>query len=608
MKGILKYIGISACALMLNSCDSYLDRQPDDALTIEMIFSKRSTTQRYLVNVYSYMIEESKTSFNTPWIGSSDEASISYPDRGYSRINDGSWSPDTPPYEAFWRSYYQGIREANFFMLNVDKCPEINFEEKIQWKTEARFLRAYYYAMMMRMYGPVILVGDEVIDAFERGTGKERSTWDECIHYISEELDEIAEILPEKQEANWAGKPTKGAALALKARMLLYSARKLYNSNDSFYKEIISTEGKPLFPQSYDEKKWELAAEANKAVIDMDIYSLYTENDSKGNIDPYKSYTGIHLKLWNNEIIFARSVSAYEWRIITTPRGVGNVSYGGVSPTQKMVDAYAMSDGHYPIVGYTDNGKTPVIDNPSGKILYSEGAFASFKNPADGNTYSANTMYKDREPRFYMSVCWSGMKWKAGSKTVDVQFYYGGNSGPGVSQNYPKPGYLICKMADHTLNHFNGEYGRFSWPLFRLGETYLNYVEALNEYDPTHPDILKYINLIRTRAGVPDLEKVYPSDVKDQDKMRELIRRERQVELAFEGYRFFDTRTWRIAEETESGPIYGMNIMAENHDPKSNFWERTMFEKRVFTKKHYLFPISQEALDRNKEITQNYLW
>ena len=605
MRNITKYILISACTLMLNSCDAYLDKQPDDAMTMEMIFQKRASTQKYLVNVFSYMIDESHTAQNTPWLGASDEACITYIDRGYCFMNNGSWSADNPPYVAFWRAYYQGIREANIFMQNVDKCPEINFEEKLRWKTEARFMRTYYYVMLMRMYGPVVLVGDELIDIASSDLGKERSTWEECMDYICSGFDEVADILPEEQETNWYGKPTKGAALALKARMLLYSARELYNSDDSFYKNIISTEGKHLFPQSYSKDKWKLAAEANKAVIDMGIYDLYKSYATNGNIDPYKSYAGIYLELWNNEVIFGRALNGKDWRLVTTPRGIGGSSFGGVAATQKMVDAYAMKNGRYPISGYTNGGKDPIIVESS----YSEGKFQTITNPADGTSYAnTNTMYKDREPRFYVSICWSGEKWKAGSTTIDVQFYNKGNSGPGDSHNYSKTGYLISKMTDHSLNHKNNEFGRFSWPICRLGEIYLNYAEALNEYDPGNDDILKYVNLIRQRAGIPNLEEVYPEEVKDPVKMRQLIRRERQIELAFEGYRFFDTRTWRIAEETENGPVYGMNIMATDHTPTGKFWERTIAETRVFNKKHYLFPIAQEELDRNKAITQNYLW
>ena len=612
MKSILKYIGIFACALTLNSCESYLDRQPDDALTLEMVFSKKATTQQYLMNVYSYMINETKIAHNAPWLGASDEASISYSgnDRGYNFMNNGSWSASTPPYGSYWKSYYQGIREATFFMKNVDRCPELNFEEKIKWKAEARFMRAYYYAMLMRLYGPVIIVGKDVIDIETTEMDKERSTWEECIDYICNEFDEVSEILPIQQDPYWYGKPTKGAALGIKARMLLYSARELYNSDNSFYKNIISTEGKPLFPQSRNDDKWRIAAEANKAVIDIGVYNLYKEYNTAGSIDPCKSYAGIFLQLWNEEIIFGYAVSAGEWRFVTTPRVIGGNAFGGVGPTQKMVDAYAMADGHYPIIGYTDNGQTPIIDNPANSATkYEEGKFATVKNLADGISYAnTNTMYNNREPRFYVSVFWSGMKAFDKAATT-ANFYKGGNSGFGdATDNYPKTGYLICKMSDRTLNLKDKQYGRFSWPLVRLGEIYLNYAEALNEYDPENPDILTYVNLIRERAGVKKLEEVYPNDVTDQAKMRELIRRERQVELAFEGYRYFDTRTWAIAEQTENGPMYGMNIMATTDAASSDFWQRTVFESRIFNKKHYLFPISQEELDRNKKITQNYLW
>ena len=251
-------------------------------------------------------------------------------------------------------------------------------------------------------------------------------------------------------------------------------------------------------------------------------------------------------------MIFARALSGRNWRICTTPRGVGGGQYNGVGPTQQAVDAFAMANGKYPITGYTDNGATPIIDAES---EYSETGFTTFTHPFDGSTARATyNMYVNREPRFYVSVLWSGCSWKYGTGSLDdVQFHMNGNSGPASGEhNYPKPGYLIAKMADHSLNHANNEYGRFSWAYLRLGEIFLNYAEALNEYDPGNADILRYINLIRERAGVPNLEEVYPEDVADQESMREMLRRERQVELASEGIRFWDSRTWRISEDTEN--------------------------------------------------------
>jgi len=189
-------------------------------------------------------------------------------------------------------------------------------------------------------------------------------------------------------------------------------------------------------------------------------------------------------------------------------------------------------------------------------------------------------------------------------------FSTNGNSGPGASHDYPKPGYIWRKMADPSYDTKNGDHGELSWPMIRLAEIYLNYAEALNEYEPSNPDILTYLNKVRERAGVPNIETVYPGAQGDQAQMRELIRKERQIELSFESHRYFDTRTWMIAEQTDNGPMYGMNVKAQsdNGSTPANFWNRTAFETRVFKPKHYLFPIRQSEIDRNDQLTQNYGW
>ncbi|MEG1585679.1 MAG: RagB/SusD family nutrient uptake outer membrane protein, partial [Bacteroidales bacterium] len=430
---------------------------------------------------------------------------------------------------------------------------------------------------------------------------KERATWEECVNYVVNELDEVARILPNVTEIEpyWYGRPTKGAAMAIKARLLLYSARPLFNGNP-MYKDLISKEGNHLFPTAYNPEKWRIAAQANLDIINMPEYQLYQENN-----DPYKDYAGVFLKKWNSEILFGRSLSGKDWRITTIPRAVGGLAYGGVSPTQKMVDSYAMQNGYYPITGYKAEGK-PIIDERSG---YNETGFSTFEHPIDKYSRQIPKMYQNREPRFYVSVFWSGARWIYGNYQVDdVQFHFGGNSGPGSSHNFAETGYVIRKFTDNSLNTKNGEYGTVSWPLFRLAESYLNYAEALNECDPGNPEILVYINKIRSRAGLKNIEELYPEDISNQEKMRNLILRERQLELAFEGHRYFDTRTWLLAEQTDNGPVYGMNIYAKDDSPTGDFWKRTVVKHRVFRKNHYLFPISQEEIDRNKKITQNYLW
>lgn len=589
------------------SCESYLERQKDEALTFEKIWEKSSTTEKYLYNVYGFMPKESNQVDANPWVAASDEASFTY-NRAYRRINNGSWNVASPPCDK-WNHYYAGIREANVFMQNVESCFELEDTEQEQYKTEARFLRAYYYFMLVRMYGAVTLLGDEIKDPNSKELQFPRNTFEECVDYIVTEMQECSKILPEQQPDVWLGKPTKGVALSVIGRLTLYAARPLFNGN-SLYKDVKNQDGTNLFPVEYDANKWKIAADANKKVIDLNIYKLYEEDN-----DPYKSYGGVFFEKWNSEIIFARSTGGYYWNVHCTPRAAGGTAYGGVSPTQRQVDSYAMANGRYPITGYNANG-SPVIDKQS---EYTEEGFSDFTHPIDqpnnGTVRKKSTfnMYINREPRFYASVLWSGADWIYMGRPKHIKvcdFSTNGNSGPGQSHDYPKPGYLIRKMSDGSLDTKNGQWGEFSWPLIRLAEIYLNYVEALNECDPSNPDILTYLNKIRKRAGVPNIEKVYPNAVGNKDQMRKLIRRERRVELAFETHRYFDTRTWMISEQTDNGDFYGMNVKAQskNKSTPPDFWKRTVFETRVFEPKHYLYPIKQRELDRNKKIRQNYGW
>lgn len=205
--------------------------------------------------------------------------------------------------------------------------------------------------------------------------------------------------------------------------------------------------------------------------------------------------------------------------LVTTPPSVGGTAYGGYGVTQKQVDAFAMANGRYPITGYTDGDQTrPIIDPDAG---YSESGFSKFKHPIYGDELETFKMYQNREPRFYVNVFWSGMTWHgANKKTANVQFYFNGNSGPGKSHNYPPTGYLAHKFTNPSIDTSTGNWGYLDFPVFRYAEILLNYVEALNEYDPSNADITLYLNMIRKRAGVPDIEEVYPDAVGDRQDAR----------------------------------------------------------------------------------------
>lgn len=626
MKNIFRTISLFFLAgAMFCACDSYLDRQPDEPLTSDDIFKKQATTFKYLMNVYAYqpMYYDpscvNASSSYLPWEACSDETSFAYLNRTYTTISYDSWNPSTNLFRnATYNNMYKGIREANYFMQHVYECPELTETDKGYYYAEARFLRAHYYALMLPVFGPVFLIGDEPVDFKQPGLDqRERNTWDECVNYVSNELWEVSKQLPDEWPTNFYGRATKGAALAARSRLLLYSARKLFNGNE-LYKSVVDKNGKQLFSTTYDPQKWETAAQAAKNVIDLNLYSLIGADGT----DPYKSFNSLFTSIGSGEgateKIYTRIASGYNWRVICTPPKVGGTAYGGYGATQKLVDAFAMNNGRYPITGYENNDQSrPIIDPESG---YSETGFSKFKHPIYGDELDTYKMYQNREPRFYINIFWAGMKWHGNTKvSAAIEFFTNGNSGPGQSHNFSPTGYLAHKFINPAFDTSVGGsspsvWGFIDWPIYRYAETLLNYAEALNECDPGNPDIVESLNKIRLRAGVAPIDEVYPEAVNDPNKMRELIRRERQVELCFENVRYFDTRTWMIAEKEDNMPVYGMNISAKDQKTTGDFWKRTVSTydggrdgRRVFTKRGYLFPISQEELDRVK-CTQNYGW
>jgi starch-binding outer membrane protein, SusD/RagB family len=194
-----------------------------------------------------------------------------------------------------------------------------------------------------------------------------------------------------------------------------------------------------------------------------------------------------------------------------------------------------------------------------------------------------------------------------GSGPITIQMYKGGNSGVYSGRNWSRTGYCSRKLVNPSSIVGPDKIAARTEIIFRLGEMYLNYAEALNEYAPGHADIKKYVNLIRERAGIPQYGAAVNQipEPAGQDAWREAIRKERRVELAFENHRYFDTRRWKVAEQTDGGPFYGMNVYGEN---TNDFTKRVVFETRVFEKKYYLWNIVQSELDKDKNLVENPGW
>jgi len=213
-------------------------------------------------------------------------------------------------------------------------------------------------------------------------------------------------------------------------------------------------------------------------------------------------------------------------------------------------------------------------------------------------------MYVNREPRFYVNVGYCGSLWPYnGEGDKQMEFYYTGSSGKQGSRDIPKYGYISFKNIHPNSNVRLGQNVSRPFVLYRYAEVLLNYIESLNEYDPGNGDIQKYLNMIRQRAGLPDVKSSL-----SQTEMREKIHHERRVELAIENLRYFDIRRWKIAKSVNSGNMIGMNMDAGNSLSDPQFFKRTIIANRIYLNSYDLFPIPQSEIDRNSNLVQNPGW
>lgn len=658
------FILLFVSSLFLVGCDSYLDRQPDDALTSDTIWEKQGTTLQYLWNVYGYVRNEAElagSGAHSVDAYVADESGGSFPGWFYGEAIFETYNPSNTRSGDYYTNMYRGIHEASIFMENVDRCPELTDAEKTRHKAEARFMRAYYYYYLMRNYGPVFWNGYDSQTSINADIYQtDRAPWQTLVDFVCEELDAAYNDLPEAWDATkQLGRATKGAAKAVKARLLLLSARPLFNGQNGtgMYDNMVNIHGEKLFNTEYDQNRWKLAADAAKEVIDMPQYSLV---DDSVNPDPVKrgleNLTNLYVTdLAPKEYIYTYQAAGQVWRHRTFPQYLVEKydGWASLSPSQKLVDAFAMADGVYPVkTEYWDtkayaHGKnvdvanTDQVDARAVNAGYSESESVNMKNPLlevasspdDGKPVVDKPTMKQfagREARFYRNVAWSGMQFIAGDATLvtdgsELEFYTGGKNAPNHpgagdsgANNVPPFGYLALKFYDPTLNPVTEGLGRLTWPVIRLGGVFLDYVEALNEYDPTHPDILIYWNKIRYRAGVPNIEDVYPEIVGDKELQRLYIRRERMVELCYEHHRWVDARTWMIAEETNTGYTIGCNFKAGTDAVGSAYWirceigkeeyaygEGKKFGPRKFTKKSYLYPFPTSEVNKVPALRQS---
>ena len=621
------YTLLIALLCFVSSCD-YLgvsDQLAGGLQNTEQVFDNVSYTKRWYANVfagipdYSGINSVNVGAFKNPWTGMCDELVVGYGNS--SKYNNSDRNAANMGFHRYG-DCYKYIRQANIFlqkahpiMTTGTQGDQLLEDELTQMKANVRFMRAFYHYLLFEQYGPIILVKDKIYNATE-DQDVPRNTVDEVIEYIDSELTAVASELTQEpifEDKDYRAWPTKGVALAVRAKLWLYAASPLLNGG---YREALSVtnpDGTRLFPD-YDAGKWEKALAACKDFIDYaeaGRYELYKEykDDNGAVIDPDKSVYNLFQK-YTHEIIWATANNdwggmngdAFDRRI--APRCEKN-GLGSTGVTQELVDAFYMKDG-FPV------SATAYLPQST---LYQEEGYGTYKDQNDNfskkyTNVTVSNRYLNREPRFYNTVFFNGRQWPVSCN--QVLFYNGGNSGVWEGQA-TLTGYMLFKRFNRSVSLTNPGVASQFRPsiIFRLADFYLMYAEAANEVNPNDARVLKYLNLVRERAGLPDIETLNPAIRGNQELQRAAIQRERQIELATEGQRYFDVRRWMIADKNgegrQNGYVHGMNVRGESND-KEDFNRIVEASQIVFNRKMYLYPMPDSEMRKTKNLVQNPGW
>jgi len=565
MKKVFFGAVVTTCLFAACTKESFLDKTTTTDLSEATVFSDSARAMDFLANIYSNV----DFSFSLTRFGGTagldactDEAEgpQSSSVTTYTQFAEASVSAFNIAADA-WNTTYSQIRAANQFLKHLPTLP-FNDLLKQRTKGEVLFLRAWYYAQMLRHYGGVPLVGDSIYTTDDK-IKTTRNTYAECVDYVIAQCDAAAALLPTSYQGLEYGRVTKGACLSLKARVLLYAASPLFNgggeTTDAALKDIIG------YP-SADASRWQKAADAAKAVMNLGVYSLYTDNTTK----PGYGFYQVFQKRVNTEYIFARMEPDNKdlenlWR----PPSRGGNSISGSFPYQNLVDAFEMN-----------NGKA-ITDAASG--------------------YDAANPYKNRDPRLDYTVTHNlSTIYVAYDALRPVYTYTGEPNGDGFGAGTPT-GYYGNKMCrDEVIPNYFFNVSNRCLPLIRYADVLLMYAEATNEAAGANADVYAAVESVRQRAGL--VPYALPAGL-STDAMRKVIQHERQVELAFEEQRFWDVRRWKIAEQTDAQMMNGMSVK-KNSDGTFTYTVANV-RRHNFRTSMYLWPIPQSETAKSSDLLQN---
>ena len=590
------FLGIFMLLTLMSCNDEFLETKPLTEISEVDLWSDPALVRTYINNIY----------LNTPEPFLRGRLSSNLIDEADYRGNTGSLNfnnciitQDATPtwiniyYDRYWSDFYKNIRYCNVFLKNMEKIPFEDDALKNRMEGEVRFLRAYAYHEMIAMWGGVPLITEvyELTDDFNAP----RDTYEDCVNFIVSECNLAANLLPDFQSGTDRGRVTKGAAMALKSRVLLYAASDLHNTT-----VFPSFSNPELLGYASGDRatRWRAAKNAAKDIIDLGLYSLYKgepspEDSIAQNINEYflsKEYT--EEDIWAK--FFVEEKSKQMIGLYSGPNGYHG--WGANAPLGDLIDAYEMNDG----------------------------TRFDWNNPEQ-----AAEPYKNRDQRFYADIFYEGAKWRTrpldaiardpigeiqvgtwerwNNNTSDIYLEFGLDTRSGGIEewNGSYTGYYMRKFMDPAkdLTYIEGGGGGYQgipYRFFRYAEILLNYAEACIELGED-AEARNYINMVRKRAGQPDL-------TESGDELRIRYRNERRVELCFEEHRIHDVRRWVIGPEAYH-PVLKANVRYKLLPDKTTSSTPTItheiFQTRSWNDKAYFMPITRDETNKNSSLIQN---
>lgn len=631
----LKLILVAGFLFGASACQKYLDIVPDNIATIDYAFRMRSTAEKYLFTCYSFM-PRSGNMYADPGLFGGDELWLSTDKSWWAnwQIALGTQNINNPLLD-YWNGYnnstaiWQGISQCNIFLENLDKVPDIDFMEREQWRSEVKFLKAFYHFYLLRMYGPIPVVDKNLpIDASGEEVRIFRQPIHEVFDYIVATIDDAIQDLPleVRDENAELGRITKPIALTMKAKVLVYAASPLFNNNLE-YGNFKNKDGKVLFVSDGQSNiKWELAAKACEEAISVcreagyDLYEFELTQQTRNISDDTRiqlNNRGTLTERWNKEIIWANTLSnTRELQVWSAPRVLERSNLGNSEPngsigvTMKVAELFYTKNG----VPIEEDVTFPYAERFTLKTAQTQDRFKIKEG------YTTAKLNFDRESRFYGSLGFDGGIWYGNGRydDNDAPHYLqikreqiGGKEGIGwhsVTGYYAKKYINISNTSQNTST-----YTSINWPwvMLRLSDLYLLYAEALNEVSGPNDKTFEYIDLVRAKAGLQGVKDSWTNFSKNPNKhttkegLRSIIQRERMIEMALEGERFWDLRRWKLAPEILSSPIYGWDV---DQSTAESYYRRKLLFSQQFGLRDYFWPIRESDIIVNKNLVQNPGW